>query len=108
LSALKLETLFSVGGPGPSCLPDAFSFSVQMKLPAVVMAEEIRTLPEGPERAVGHAGLTPVLGVPCRRVAVGCTRVTLTISRKFREFGCRKGQQPYRKGFPYVYKKTIE
>jgi hypothetical protein len=51
-------------------LCNAFSLQMLPEFPATVKFEEVESLPEGLESAVGHADTAAVLGVEVRRVHV--------------------------------------
>jgi hypothetical protein len=51
-------------------LCNAFSLQMLPEFPATVKFEEVESLPEGLESAVGHADTAAVLGVEMRRVHV--------------------------------------
>jgi len=54
-------------------LCNAFSLQMLPEFPATVSFEEVESLPEGLESAVGHADTAAVLGVEMRRVHVSLT-----------------------------------
>lgn len=51
-------------------LLNAFSIQMLSEFPATVTFEEVESLPQGLESAVGHADTANVLGVPMRRINV--------------------------------------
>lgn len=90
-------------------LLNAFSLQMLTSFPSVVKFEEVESLPEGLESAVGHQDTANVLGVPMNRVNVTLSKGDVAYVAQLQGGRLPEGSTTLPEGFAFKFVKvTVE
>ena len=92
-----------------SYLLNAFSLQMLTAFPTNVKFEEVESLPEGLESAVGHQDTANVLGVPMNRVNVSLSKGDVAYVAQLQGGRLPEGSTTLPEGFAFKFVKvTVE